>query len=356
MKKFPKLFALSSTGKIKTWMIEAAGNNMIESWGYIDGKIQSQSKVVRGKNIGRANETSDEEQCISECQSKWQKKVDEQYATSLDDVKDYDVQDILLPMLALKYTERKHDITFPCYVQPKLNGVRCVFQNGKFISRGGKEYTTLEHLREEVELLGINNPDGEIYIHGPSLQNISSRVKEDKGDATKELEYWIYDQAIDTDFDRRNDNIKHAFGKQKFEKLKYVDTFLVSSEEDIDKWHKKFVQDGFEGIIIRNRMGTYKYRVRSKDLQKLKNFIDEEFVITGGKEATGNDAGTVVFECKTKDGEPFSVRPRGTRAVRSQWFKELKSLIGKKLTVRYQELTDDGKPEFPVGIVIRDYE
>jgi hypothetical protein len=90
-------------------------------------------------------------------------------------------------MLALKFTERKHDIHFPCYVQPKLNGVRCIYQGGKFISRKGKEYTTLNHLVKELEAIGIPIPDGEIYIHGATFQEIVRMVKKDRG--TEELQY-----------------------------------------------------------------------------------------------------------------------------------------------------------------------
>lgn len=359
-KKFPRLYALSSTGKYKTWMIEAVGNIMVESWGYVDGKIQSQSKEIKGKNIGRANETTDEQQCELECQSKWQKKVDEQYTTSMGEVKAYADQDILLPMLAQKFQERKHNIVYPCFVQPKLNGVRCIYQNGKFMSRGGKEYTTLDHLVPELEKLGILIPDGEIYVHGMIFQRIVELVKKDRGPETDRLEYWIYDQVTDSEFYKRTENIVDAFGKHDFIRLHCVDTFEVNSEAEINKWHDKFVQDGFEGIIIRNRNGMYLPKVRSKDLQKLKNFVDEEFEIIGGKEADGADKGTVVFRVKDKKGNEFSVRPRGTRELRAEWWKNIDKLKGKNLTVRYQNLSKDGIPIFPVGVSVecsvRDYE
>jgi hypothetical protein len=63
-----------------------------------------------------------------------------------------------------------------------------------------------------------------------------------------------------------------------------------------------------------------------------------------------------VFICKTKAGQEFSVRPKGTHAQRSEWLKNIDSLIGKELTVKYAELTPDGIPFHPTGECIRDYE
>jgi len=354
--KFDTLYAKASNGKIKVWEIEARGNTMVIRNGYEDGKMAEQEKVIEGKNIGRSNETSPSKQCELECQSKWQKKIDEQYSADKNKLVNYETAEALLPMLAQKFQERKHDIKYPCYVQPKLNGVRCIYKNGKFLSRQGNEFETLGHLAIELMTLPIAVPDGEIYIHGMTFQDIIRKVKKDRGTATCTLEYWIYDQINKDPFKGRTAAIKAAFAKTKAPHLKYVETEIANSEADVKKFHDKYVQAGFEGVIIRNMDGLYQVKHRSNDLQKYKEFIDEEFVIVGGHEGSGPDAGTIVFEVKTKAGKVFSVRPRGTREIRSAWFKDLKNLIGKELTVRYQNLSEDGIPIFPVGITVRDYE
>jgi DNA ligase-1 len=351
--KFDTLYAKASNGKIKVWEIEARGNVIVIRNGYEDGKMAEQEKVIEGKNIGRSNETTPEKQCELECQSKWQKKIDEQYSADKNKLVVYAEAAVILPMLALKYQDRKHDIKYPCYVQPKLNGVRCIYQNGKFMSREGKEFTTLGHLVPELKKLGIDTPDGEVYIHGATFQDIVRQVKKDRG--TETLEYWIYDQVNDKTFQERNKWICKAFSPT-YKHLHYVQTEIASNEAEVKKYHDRFVQEGFEGVIIRNMDGLYVPKHRSKDLQKYKEFIDEEFEIVGGHEGSGPDAGTIVFEVKTKAGKVFSVRPRGTREVRSEWFKDLKNLVGLKLTVRYQNLSEDGIPIFPVGITVRDYE
>ena len=354
--KFPRLYAKASNGKIKVWDIEATGNTMIIRNGYEDGKIKAQVKEIVGKSIGKSNETSDDEQCVAECKSKWQHKINQQYTQDRDNIKSYADQEVILPMLALNYHKRKHNIKFPCYLQPKLNGVRCIYQNGKFMSRGGKEYTTLDHLVSELKQLGINMPDGEIYIHGLSLQTIVSRVKDDKGKQTDELEYWIYDQVTDNNFGDRTKDIQNSFDNAFILKLIKVPTILIHEEKEIKIWHDKWVAEGFEGAIVRNIEGTYKVKHKSADLQKFKEFKDDEFEIVGGHEGSGADAGTVVFEVKTKKGQVFSVRPRGTKEMRIEWMKDINKLKGEFLTVRYQNLSDTGIPIFPVGVCVRNYE
>jgi len=355
-KKFSTLYAKASNGKIKVWKIEAAGNTMIITNGYIDGKGAIQRKTIKGKNIGRSNETTDEEQTELESTSKYQKKIDEQYTQDKKNIKEYSEQKVLLPMLALDYHKRKHDISFPCYVQPKLNGVRCIYQGDKFMSRKGKEFTTLNHLVSELKELGIKIPDGEIYIHGMSFQGIVRLLKKYRRGETEKLEYWIYDQINGDTFEKRNKDIlaKHLHSIPN--KIVYVLTILVNSEKEIKEWHDKWVKEGFEGAIVRNRKGLYKVKHRSKDLQKYKEFVDAEFKIVGAHEGSGPDKGTVVFEVKNKKGQVFSVRPKGTREERTEWFKDIKNIIGKDLTVRYQMFSESGIPVFPVGICIRDYE
>ena len=118
--------------------------------------------------------------------------------------------------------------------------------------------------------------------------------------------------------------------------------------------HDKFVQDGYEGIMIRDMGGVYESNKRSKYLQKYKVFMEEEFEITGFHEGTGDEKGAIVWDCKTKDHKIFAVRPRGTFEFRKKLFLEGSTYIGKMLTVIFQEYSSDSIPRFPVGKAIRD--
>jgi DNA ligase-1 len=119
--------------------------------------------------------------------------------------------------------------------------------------------------------------------------------------------------------------------------------------------HAAYVAEGYEGIMLRNKAGLYK-NSRSADLQKYKCFESEEFEIINYKQGEGQEGGCVIWVCKTSEGKTFNCRPRGTREDRIELFKNGDKYVGKKLTVRFQELTYYKVPRLPVGITFRDYE
>ena len=146
------------------------------------------------------------------------------------------------------------------------------------------------------------------------------------------------------------------FTKNNFKNLAMVDTKLVKSKNSLETEHDICVDKGFEGIMIRDPKGKYLLTERSNHLLKFKKFQTEEYEIIGANEGTGKDAETVVWVCKTNNGESFAVRPTGSLAERKRMFRNRNQLIGKMLTVKFQNLTEYGLPRFPVGLGIRDYE
>lgn len=379
LKVLPTLYGTASGGKTKIYNIRVDQMTncarITMEHGYEDGKQASERRdITEGKNLGKSNETTPFDQACSEASSRWQKKLDKGYTkTKAAQAEREGSRDTLLPMLAQTYSKiengkekgRKKYIKFPCYVQPKLDGCRCISSSTEnvepyYTSRGGKEFTTLDHLDGLVHeaYYEIGYPlDGEIYTHGVlTFQDTVSAIKKAK-DNSAILKYHIYDiVATDLTFEERHKLIKACLENVKDRAIVYVPTYEVQNEAEIIKYHEQFVAEGYEGIIIRNKDGKYVLDHRSNDLQKWKNFIDEEFTIVGGKEATGEDKGTIIFICDVGDGRTFDVRPRGTREQRKEYFNNLNSLINKKLTVRFQEFSDDKIPRFPVGICIRDFE
>jgi len=120
---------------------------------------------------------------------------------------------------------------------------------------------------------------------------------------------------------------------------------------------QKYVEQGYEGIMLRNIRGLYQVGHRSHDLQKYKEFFEEEYEICGFKEGDGRDKGTIIWVCRCADGREFSVRPRGTIETRKTLFENATqnpdAYLGKQLTVIYQELSEYGVPRFPVGKDVR---
>lgn len=363
--EYPALFKKGSKGEVRQWEISVKEKldgscDIISVHGCKGGAMQiATQKITEGKNIGKANGTSVWEQATSEAKSMWLKKKDGKYAEEGEE------SNSILPMLALKLLDRK-DVRYPVYVQPKLDGVRCLAQKisdtqMRYTSRKGKEYLTFGHLDEfllaKLEVGEIL--DGEIYSNELTFQEIVSRVKRFKGDRsglTGEVQFWIYDIAgTSATYKQRLERLQKLLKTADRSLFVQVNTHIAASFAEVKNLHDSYVAEGFEGVMVRIMDSVYRYDYRSPNLLKYKEFIDEEFEIVGGKQGTGKDAGTVIFRCRGKGGE-FDVRPKGTHKLRSDYWNNLKTLVGKQLTVRYQELTDDGLPRFPIGITVRDYE
>lgn len=372
--KLPVLYSTSSNGKIKQWGVlvyfKQGLAKIVINHGYKDGKlIENIREIAKGKNAGRANETTPFSQAVSEAKSKWNKKIDEGYTENLKDFTgEKKAGLVILPMLALSYEKRAHDILFPCFVQPKLDGIRSLYYKQSMWSRKGKEFLFLDHIKNEIFEKVPKDVilDGEIYSDSLSFQELTGLVRKkklnkDDLDKMAKIKWVVYDYISNEDYAVRLQFMKKLFSSKKFENIELLKTELCNKKEDIQKFLSKYEKEGYEGLIIRNKKGAYKTNYRSKDLQKYKSFIDDEFKIVDFTQGEGNEKGLVIWVCETKSGQRFSVRPQGTHEERAKLFKEAKKYIGEMLTVRYQELTTDGNIRFGVGIGspgldIRDYE
>lgn len=367
--QFPKLYSLTKSEKVKEWTIKVTGTKnlgVITITTGFPGSKQTRFilEIKSGKNIGKKNETTPLEQAWTEAESRWNKKIDSGYS---EDPSGGLPKNFILPMLAVKYTERKHDIKFWCYAQPKLDGNRAVLQKvGKklcLLSRKGKSFDGLKHILDELKDCDLNL-DGELYSRTVddkddflSKQNLvltfeklsgllrkKKFTKEDK-ENIKNIIFVVYDVVLNEPFKKRLEILQDYFKKKKFKYIKLLVTEKCKSDTDVLKFHKKYVALGFEGVIIRNADGVYLEKVRSKDLQKYKEFDDAEFKIVGyTQEESSTEKGAIIFVCQTQDGQRFSVRPKGTIEDRRKLFKEGKKYLDMYLTVKFFGYTDDGIP------------
>ena len=370
--KFATLYSKSKGGKTQMWTIEVVrgpgeGATIKTIYGYEGGAMQEgQKEILKGK-VKR----SAWEQAVSEAQSDWKKKKDKGYAEVLGNAHVPGVagedavaaHKTILPMLAHDYHKRGKSIVFPAFVQAKLDGVRSIFHNGILSSRMGKPFSGLEHITGELAAATAAGLilDGEVYSTTLPFQQFVGLVKkktftEAHKEQLKQVNLWVYDCVNDKPFEERLAMLKAFFAKHTFAHVKLLPTEEAGSAADLKKFHDAYVAEGYEGLIVRNKKGHYHLATRSADLQKYKEFEDDEYEVVGFTEGEGHEKGLVIWTCKTKDGKKFNVRPRGTHEERAALFKEAGNYIGKKLTVRYQELTGDGIPRFPVGITFRDYE
>lgn len=372
MYELPTLYKKASGGHLQEWSIRVEGNKIITTYGQQGGKMVTTEKVIKeGKNLGQANATDAEEQARSEATSKWTKQKDKGYFETPEDA---ETTIVIRPMKALDFRKRKHNIVYPAVGQFKFDGVRCVAIHKKgdvlLTSTNGKEFPCLEHIKEQLKVVFKSMhvdilPDGELFSDLMPFERVVGLVKKgnlndrDREDQLK-ISMRIYDSYIPSDpelgFLKRYNVIGFPVLEAQQPGLIMVHNFTLREEADVYALNEKAVAEGHEGAMVRNIEGVYGLNKRVKDLQKYKSFEEEEFVITGFREAEGKDAGTVVWICATKDGKTFEARPRGDWETRKFWFEHGTMYVGKLLTVRFQNYTKYGIPRFPVGKSIRDYE
>jgi len=367
---------INNKGKEQDWTAFIDGNTVKFEWGQKGGKLQiKEVEFLKGKNIGRANETTPEEQCLKDTIAKAVKKIETGYVviegeelissnlnenTVLADV------EVPKPMLANTYTDhlKKFENEFSIYVQPKLDGNRCLVnvETGKAYSRSRKEIVSVPHIGEEVKRIfsgsGIEWVDGELYSHEISFNDIQSYVRKKKDvdfEATKVISLSVFDFVDKAPFIERSEKLKEIFEKNEVTFLELVQTYKIR-KEDLQAAHNRFVEQGYEGLMIRKPNSAYEQK-RSMGLFKYKNFFDDEFEVVGfeAQEKNPDLLGTVVVV--DKNGTRFPATPAMPHEMRAYIFANQDEFLGKLATVRYQELFEDTKvPRFGVLKSFRDPE
>lgn len=264
------------------------------------------------------------------------------------------------PMLASKLNPKK--VPYPSYVQPKLDGIRCMWDGTNAWTRSQKPHK--DHVHRRLDALHIHcdivATDGELMLPGGSdFNDIQSIVTANNKSIDDGLYYAVYDvihRDSSASFSRRKDFLRMVETSVPLANIVVVPTHFVHNAEELEEKLEEYLELGYEGLIWRDPNAAY-HHGRTTALRKYKRFVDAEFRIVRVLEATGKDAGTAILECEiSPDGPRFCVRPKGDLAYRSWLWVSRHDLPGKMYTVRYQNLSKTGVPRFPVGIAVRDYE
>lgn len=368
------IYKRNTNGSIQQWEIEVENNKFRTHEGVLEKKDGSVGKITTSKwkeamakNVGRANSTTAEEQAILEAERRYIEQIHKGYRENIEDI---DVSVYFKPMLASKY-DKKTKLEWPVYVQPKLDGTRCIVRKDGMWSRNGKPIISAPHIFNALKHVFETYPDavfdGELYNHELknnferiiSLTRKSKPTEQDLKDSANMIQYHVYDMILSTEY--AESNLKERF-LTKFNELNIensivpVQTSKIGSKESLDEIYSEYLENGYEGQIIRFYNSPYENK-RSKYLLKRKEFLDEEFEIVDVIEGVGNRgnmAGKV--RVKNHDGSEFNAGIKGGEKLYIKMLKDSGKLIGKYATIRYQNLSEYGVPRFPVCIGIRDYE
>lgn len=410
------LYKRDKKGKVRAWTIE---HDAVSYWTisgiYPDGKMTKTAPTfVEQKNVGKANETSLEQQVLNEVASKVQYQIDQGFINEIPtEEKRFEVS------LANKYQDRieKNKLDFPYIVEPKLDGVRCYIKmvdgDIRMFSRKHKEFVACPHIKENefvqkfFEMYPDAILDGELYNHElkDDFNKIVSLVKkskpkaEDLEESAKLVQYHCFDTYYPSEpqlnyWDRKfriadliweNNLVKHnSFENDYWNKVRSDNVTIVgieraphganqpwtwnlrwitgyaSSEEEVEGHIKAITSEGYEGIMLKKDVPYF--FGRSFDMLKYKKFFDKEFKIVDFEEGNGNLVGiAAAVICETEDGQTFKAGVMGTQDYARDLFTNKDLYKGKMATIVYQALTPmkDGKggvPRFGKMREIRNYE
>ena len=278
---------------------------------------------------------------------------------------------MMKPMLAHKFDDSRVDWSQPVYIQPKLDGVRCLFTKDGAYSRTGKKFMNLAHIELALISFFKQNPDvildGELYNH--KLKNDFEKIislvkkrkptKDDRVEAAELVEYHIYDVASMTiaTYNKRLSFII-SLPSFKWNHIKRVDTKTAVDYDAALSLHKKNLKLGYEGSIYRSIDGKYK-GTRSWDLMKFKDFHDTEATIVGYEIGKGKRQGTLgKFIMQDDEGVEFGCPPGKGYDYKdlANMLDNIHDYIGQRATFTYFQRTQAGSYRHPHYKCLRNYE
>lgn len=393
------LYGLDKKSGLKVWSIRVRdidGVGVINiAHGSYGGKITDKCENV---TIGKQGRTP-YEQAVSQAEGRIKKQFDKNYRETKEEL----VSLPLLPMLASDYNKVGSRIVFPCYGSVKYDGVRCIASKNAgqvfLISRTGQPYI-VPHLQEALNEFMYDGEvfDGEVYLHGQVLQDITSATKRTdtqkeidkvKRDIAKrgpeyrrpskdsvvnptlaeelenaelihrirpQLKFYIFDIPMDGDFDTRLRKLEDTYHDRKHllgDFLEVTDYDLVTGDDHLrNVLHPRAINWEFEGYMLRNKKGVYESGKRSGDLHKFKTFIDSEFLIL---DIIADKEGNAVFVLKNDLNDNTFQCVMGDMGERKVFLLQKGTLKGKFLNVKFQTRYKGSLlPQFGVGQYIRE--
>ena len=338
------LYKKDSKGKIRFLAIDTDGDKVIQVSGIVGGKDVTNISQCKAKNVGRSNETSAEEQAVLEAKAKYTKKLKEGYFETKEEAENTVV---LLPMLAKVFGKEEKKVKYPCYAQPKLDGMRAInSSHDPLMSRSGNIISTVPH----VQIVDPDGPkiilDGELYAHGLSFQENMKIIKKSRPE-TINVKHHVYDMISNKPFaERYNDLQIHV---HQHEHLILVETVVIFNKKQLMEYHSKNISQGYEGTIVRHGDEGYKLNGRSSSLLKLKDFEDITLTLMDviPSEKRPNHGKPIFFWEGAKDnriGAGISLSHEEAEDLLANKAEH----IGKTCELRFFEYSDTGVPRHPV--------
>ena len=391
------LLGKSSTGKFRFAVVECSeewnddlGGYVIQrSYGQVKGKTTLSPAIVVDRTKQKRNWV---EQYTLQFNSEVKKFLDKGYKEVEKHPNDYtedelneifgDVKTnqygVIKPQLAKQADKVTNTKIFDkeWLISRKLDGVKALFyyKDGEIhtASRGGEHYDySTEHLRTYPPLVSFfkENPtvilDGELFVRGKSLQQISGAARMEKNAYDCEwLQYWIYDCYDTSDpektaadrwtflveelhckngifiyYDPENDEIKDP--------IRLLNHQIVDGWDNMKFLHDIWVSEGFDGAVITDPSKPYKPGARCNNLIKIKQYKSDDFKVIGYKLGLRGSE-DMTFTCELEDGRTFEAMPVGDRATKEEYVENFETKYKNHLAeCTYFNYSEDSIPTQP---------
>lgn len=368
---FKTLYGKTKLGQVTQWDIFVEGNSFYTVEGMVGGVLtKSEPTICEATNVGRANERSPEAQAVFEADAKRKKKLKTGHSENIEEAGN---KGYIEPQRAKKTKDYPEEIETAALgrkiIQRKLNGGRGILFKHEMKSRKGELYVSVPHIIEDTKSYQEANPsaviDGELYNNNlrQHLNELVSIVRTKKKEKLTEqflkrskdiVEFHVYDYFDD----ETPKNIPYKIRMAKFRKLvnlgmfgpsiKVIEDFKVSSYEELMNMFNKELDDGGEGLIIRDEDAPYEHG-QTKHVLKMKPEEDDEAIIVSIVKGSGNWGNCAKVATLLWNGKTFDADFVGKDAMEKlvKVWEEKDKWIGKKITFYYVGLTSDTAAQVP---------
>lgn len=261
-------------------------------------------------------------------------------------------------------------VKYPIYLQPKLDGYRCVYKGGLLYSRKGKPFGNKNLPLHFKSLFEVSDHvlDGELYVHGISFNVLQTILNTEDAPLPATLKYVVYDclpakdweqQKTKVTYEVRLKNLREVLNNQIADYKKVIDipNDLVNTSGEAVDLYKEYLKKGYEGAMLKAPDGLYKWKrttVRSGEMLKVKPFKTEDLVVTEIFDGEGNFTGMAGGVVVDFNGNSVRVGSGFDVATRKEMAKTPSNYIGRVAEVKFFEVTEEGSLRFPTFVTWRE--
>ncbi|HEB9428734.1 TPA: DNA ligase [Campylobacter coli] len=238
----------------------------------------------------------------------------------------------------------------------KLDGVRGIWEAGKFKTRQDNPIHTPSYFTYNFPSFKL---DGELWIARAKFDEVSALIRSDSLDSSlwKSVTYNVFDvpnaceefKLTPCTLSNRLKVLERYLQQNPNPYIKIIKQIPIKNQEHLKEFYKDIIFNKGEGVVIRKDLAPYE-KGRSKNALKLKPYEDAECKVIAYTEGKGKFQGKIgALLCQMPDDRVIKI---GSGLKDKD--RENPPKIGSIVTYKFNGLTKNSLPRFPVFLHIRD--